>query len=114
MTAGRPPGRGFSLGKMRAREKADSTQEARRTGCRSIYGPGGQIAWGKSRPHDASPTWKREVLVAMNDAFCEAMRKAISAGLEHAPIGIVTAPCTRCPTFVQRGVRWEEQTGLAA
>jgi hypothetical protein len=53
-------------------------------------------------------------LVQMNDDFVQAMRKAIEAGRESAVEGIVTAPSTRCPQFVQRGVRWELQTGLAA
>ena len=30
--------------------------------------------------------------LAMNDAFCVRMSKAIAAGLENAPIGVVTTP----------------------
>jgi hypothetical protein len=36
----------------------------------------------------------------MNDAFCARMRKAIEAGLESAPIGIVTRPGTKNPKYV--------------
>ena len=33
----------------------------------------------------------------MNEAFCARMRMAIAAGLETAPIGVVTAPGTKKP-----------------
>jgi hypothetical protein len=33
----------------------------------------------------------------MDDAFCARMRWAIQAGLEIAPIGVVTAPGTKNP-----------------
>jgi hypothetical protein len=36
----------------------------------------------------------------MNEAFCARMRKAIEAGLESAPIGIVTTPGTKNPKYV--------------
>ena len=36
----------------------------------------------------------------MDDAFCVAMRAAIAAGLENAPIGVVTTPGTRTPRYV--------------
>jgi hypothetical protein len=36
----------------------------------------------------------------MDEAFCARMRKAIAAGLESAPIGVVTTPGTKNPTFV--------------
>ena len=33
----------------------------------------------------------------MDDAFCARMRAAIEAGLEGAPIGVVTTPGTKNP-----------------
>jgi hypothetical protein len=36
----------------------------------------------------------------MDEAFCARMREAIAAGLENAPIGIVTTPGTKNPKFV--------------
>jgi hypothetical protein len=36
----------------------------------------------------------------MDDAFCARMRAAIEAGLESAPIGVVTAPGTKNPKYV--------------
>ena len=36
----------------------------------------------------------------MNEAFCARMRKAIEAGLESAPIGVVTTPGTKNPKYV--------------
>jgi len=36
----------------------------------------------------------------MDDAFCARMHAAIGAGLESAPIGVVTTPGTRNPKFV--------------
>ena len=36
----------------------------------------------------------------MNEAFCARMRKAIEAGLEKAPIGVVTTPGTKNPKYV--------------
>jgi hypothetical protein len=36
----------------------------------------------------------------MDEAFCTRMRKAIEAGLESAPIGIVTTPGTKNPKYV--------------
>jgi hypothetical protein len=36
----------------------------------------------------------------MDEAFCARMRMAIAAGLETAPIGIVTAPGTRHPKYI--------------
>ena len=37
--------------------------------------------------------------LAMNDAFCVRMSKAIAAGLENAPIGVVTTPGTKNPRY---------------
>jgi hypothetical protein len=36
----------------------------------------------------------------MDDAFCARMREAITAGLETAPIGVITTPGTRNPKYV--------------
>ena len=36
----------------------------------------------------------------MDDAFCAAMRAAIEAGLESAPIGVITTPGTQHPRHV--------------
>ena len=40
------------------------------------------------------------VYLAMDDAFCARMRRAIFAGLESAPIGVITTPGTRNPKYV--------------
>jgi hypothetical protein len=37
---------------------------------------------------------------AMDEAFCARMLKAIEAGLESAPIGVVTTPGTKNPKYV--------------
>ena len=36
----------------------------------------------------------------MDDAFCSRMRSAIQAGLEIAPIGVVTTPGTKNPKYL--------------
>ena len=36
----------------------------------------------------------------LDDAFCARMRAAIEAGLESAPIGVVTTPGTKNPRYV--------------
>jgi hypothetical protein len=36
----------------------------------------------------------------MDEAFCACMRIAIAAGLENAPIGVVTTPGTKNPRYV--------------
>ena len=36
----------------------------------------------------------------MDDAFCAAMRAAIDAGLESAPVGVVTTPGTKKPKSI--------------
>jgi hypothetical protein len=36
----------------------------------------------------------------MDEAFCACMRAAIAAGLENAPIGVVTTPGTKNPKYV--------------
>jgi hypothetical protein len=38
--------------------------------------------------------------LAMDDAFCARMRRAIFAGLENAPIGVITTPGTKKPKYV--------------
>jgi len=38
--------------------------------------------------------------VEMDEAFCSRMRKAIAAGLENAPIGVITTPGTKHPKYV--------------
>jgi hypothetical protein len=40
------------------------------------------------------------LMTRMDDAFCARMRAAIAAGLESAPIGIITTPGTKNPKFV--------------
>ena len=37
---------------------------------------------------------------AMDEAFCARMHAAIEAGLESAPIGVITTPGTRKPKYV--------------
>jgi hypothetical protein len=36
----------------------------------------------------------------MDDAFCACMRSAIAAGLENAPIGVITTPGTKNPKYL--------------
>jgi hypothetical protein len=36
----------------------------------------------------------------MDEAFCARMRAAIAAGLECAPVGVITTPGTRNPKYV--------------
>jgi hypothetical protein len=36
----------------------------------------------------------------MDEAFCGRMRAAIAAGLERAPIGVVTTPGTKKPKYI--------------
>ena len=36
----------------------------------------------------------------MDDAFCARMRMAIEAGLESAPVGVITTPGTKNPKYV--------------
>ncbi len=36
----------------------------------------------------------------MNEAFCVRMHAAIAAGLESAPIGVVTTPGTKNPRYI--------------
>src|SRR5215469_4590783 len=39
----------------------------------------------------------------MDDAFCARKRAAIDAGLESAPIGVVTTPGTKNPRYLPTG-----------
>jgi hypothetical protein len=41
----------------------------------------------------------------MDAAFCARMRRAIAAGLESAPIGVITTPGTKKPKSQQRPCR---------
>ena len=36
----------------------------------------------------------------MDEAFCTRMRRAIAAGLERAPVGVITTPGTKKPKYV--------------
>jgi len=36
----------------------------------------------------------------MDEAFCARMRMAIDAGLESAPVGVITTPSTKNPKYV--------------
>lgn len=40
----------------------------------------------------------------MDEAFCARMRRAIAAGLERAPVGVITEPGTRNPKYVSKQV----------
>ena len=40
------------------------------------------------------------LMTRMDDAFCARMRAAIEAGLESAPVGVVTTPGTQTPRYV--------------
>ena len=49
----------------------------------------------------------------MDDAFCARMRAAIEAGLESAPIGVITTPGTQHPKLAGRyGARQERGTAI--
>jgi hypothetical protein len=52
---------------------------------------------GLSAPHP------NRAIIKQDKAFCAAMRAAIAAGFEYAPIGIDRRPCTRNPIFVAHG-----------
>jgi hypothetical protein len=43
---------------------------------------------------DLSPQWSEAKYRRMDDRFCGAMRAGINAGMEHAKIGVNTAPMT--------------------
>jgi hypothetical protein len=44
----------------------------------------------------------------MDEAFCARMRMAIGAGLESAPIGVVTTPGTKKPKYISTGQKLAE------
>ena len=44
--------------------------------------------------------FQRKAEQLVNEAFCDRMRRAIEAGLESAPIGVVTTPGTKNPKYV--------------
>ena len=48
----------------------------------------------------------------MDDAFCSRMRMAIAAGLESAPIGVVTTPGTQNPKYVLAEYLWPQVSPL--
>jgi len=41
----------------------------------------------------------------MDDAFCARLRSAIAAGLESAPIGVITTPGTKNPKYMPTEAR---------
>ena len=49
----------------------------------------------------------------MDDAFCARMRWALAAGLESAPIGVVTTPGTQSPKYVSTEHLWPQVSPLA-
>jgi hypothetical protein len=48
----------------------------------------------------------------MDDAFCSRMRWALAAGLESAPIGVVTTPGTEKPKYVRAEHLWPQVSPL--
>ena len=48
----------------------------------------------------------------MDDAFCARMRWALAAGLESAPIGVVTTPGTQNPNYVLAEYLWPQVSPL--
>jgi hypothetical protein len=42
----------------------------------------------------------------MDEAFCARMRRAVEAGLESAPIGVITTPGTKNPKYVPTKHPW--------
>ena len=40
----------------------------------------------------------------MDEAFCARMRIAIAAGLESAPVGVISTPGTKNPKYVSKQV----------
>jgi hypothetical protein len=51
---------------------------------------------------------------AMDNACCARMCKAIAAGLESTPIGVVTTPGTKSPKYVAANLLFAERYGLLA
>ena len=48
----------------------------------------------------------------MDAAFCARMRIAIEAGLENAPIGVITTPGTQSPKYVPIEHLWPQVSPL--
>jgi hypothetical protein len=48
----------------------------------------------------SSVTYGRTSHFDMDEAFCERMHAAIDAGLESAPVGVITTPGTKNPRYV--------------
>ena len=48
----------------------------------------------------ADVTNGKSTQIERDEAFCARMRGAIAAGLENAPIGVVTTPGTKNPEYV--------------
>jgi hypothetical protein len=48
----------------------------------------------------------------MDEAFCARMHKAIEAGLESAPIAVVTTPGTKKPKYVRAEPPWPLASSL--
>ena len=44
--------------------------------------------------------------VDMDEAFCSRLRAAIEAGLESAPVRVITTPGTSNPKYVRAGPPW--------
>ena len=54
------------------------------------------------QPEDGAPNYSLEQLDRMDRRFVTAMLAAIELGLEQCPVGVVTAPSTKCPRLVPR------------
>ena len=50
--------------------------------------------------------------VDMDEAFCARLRNAIAAGLENAPIGVITTPGTQSPKYVPTEHFWRQVSPL--
>jgi hypothetical protein len=52
--------------------------------------------------------------VDMDEAFCARLRNAIEAGLENAPVGVITTPGTQNPKYVRVEPPWPLASSLRA
>ena len=50
--------------------------------------------------------------VGMDAAFCARLRNAIEAGLENAPVGVITTPGTQNPKYVPTEHFWPQVSPL--
>jgi len=50
--------------------------------------------------------------VDMDAAFCARLRNAIEAGLENAPVGVITTPGTQNPKYVPTEHFWPQVSPL--